>query len=56
MRRLKHDLLAPFFSDVVAFTILVVSVATVLSVAAMNGEVHQATLRYSVSSSGLTSL
>jgi hypothetical protein len=48
MRRFKLDLLSPYVSDAAAFLILGVSVAVVLGVAGMKGEVHEATLYQSV--------
>lgn len=54
MRRFKLDLLAPYVSDVVAFAVLGVAIAVVTAVASMNGDVPQASVTYSVLSSGFS--
>jgi hypothetical protein len=54
MRMLKF--LSPYRSDAVAFAVLVVSIATVLAVAFNGGEVRQASLHQSVTSSTFSDL
>lgn len=55
MRRFKLDLLSPYVSDVLAFAILGASVTIILGMAAMKGEMHQASIE-SVTSAVLTPL